>query len=116
LCRVAASPRFGAEKARVRPTGVTLAAGAAGMAALAGFVAVERHGHHPMLPLDIFRSSPFTAAKLDSTWASTAHYARHGCVLVRCLSHSATSRRACPSLGDKNEAAGAAADGRLGNS
>lgn len=41
-----------------------LAAGAAGLAALAGFVAVERQGRHPMLPLDIFRSRQFTAANL----------------------------------------------------
>jgi EmrB/QacA subfamily drug resistance transporter len=45
-------------------TGAALAAGVAGMAALAGFVAVERRGRHPMLPLDIFRSRQFTAANL----------------------------------------------------
>lgn len=45
-------------------SGAVLAAGAAGLAALAGFVAVERHGRHPMLPLDIFRSRQFTAANL----------------------------------------------------
>ena len=41
-----------------------LGAGAAGLAALAGFIAVERHGRHPMLPLDIFRSRQFTAANI----------------------------------------------------
>ena len=41
-----------------------LASGAVGLAALAGFVAVERHGRHPMLPLDLFRSRQFTAANL----------------------------------------------------
>jgi EmrB/QacA subfamily drug resistance transporter len=40
------------------------AAGTAGLAALAGFVAVERQSRHPMLPLDIFRSRQFTAANL----------------------------------------------------
>ncbi|MGH9345812.1 MAG: MFS transporter [Vicinamibacterales bacterium] len=45
-------------------SGTTLAAGAGGLAALAGFVAVERHVRHPMLPLDIFRSRQFTAANL----------------------------------------------------
>lgn len=45
-------------------SGAALAAGAAGLAALAGFVAVERQGRHPMLPLDIFRSRQFTAANL----------------------------------------------------
>jgi EmrB/QacA subfamily drug resistance transporter len=42
----------------------TLAAGAAGLAALAGFVAVEWRSPHPMLPLEIFRSRQFTAANL----------------------------------------------------
>jgi EmrB/QacA subfamily drug resistance transporter len=46
------------------PSGAALAASAAGLAALIGFVAVERHGRHPMLPLDIFRSRQFTAANL----------------------------------------------------
>ena len=41
-----------------------LSAGAVGLASLCGFVAVERHGRHPMLPLDIFRSRQFTAANL----------------------------------------------------
>jgi EmrB/QacA subfamily drug resistance transporter len=44
--------------------GAALAAGAAGVAALAGFILVERHGRYPMLPLDIFRSRQFTAANL----------------------------------------------------
>lgn len=45
-------------------TSATLAVGAAGVAALAGFVAVERHGSHPMLPLAIFQSRQFTGANL----------------------------------------------------
>jgi EmrB/QacA subfamily drug resistance transporter len=45
-------------------TGAVLAAGGVGLASLAGFVAVERRGRHPMLPLDIFRSRQFTAANL----------------------------------------------------
>jgi EmrB/QacA subfamily drug resistance transporter len=45
-------------------SGAVLAVGAAGVAALAGFVAVERRSDHPMLPLDIFRSRQFTAANL----------------------------------------------------
>jgi EmrB/QacA subfamily drug resistance transporter len=45
-------------------SGAVLAAGAAGLAALAGFVAVERRGRHPMLPLAMFRSRQFTAANL----------------------------------------------------
>ena len=45
-------------------TGAVLAAGAGALASLAGFVAVERHGRHPMLPLDIFRSRQFAAANL----------------------------------------------------
>ena len=44
-------------------TGV-LSAGAAGLASLAGFVAVERRVQHPMLPIEIFRSRQFTAANL----------------------------------------------------
>jgi Na+/melibiose symporter-like transporter len=45
-------------------TSAALAAGGAGLAALAGFVVVERRGRHPMLPIDIFRSRQFTAANL----------------------------------------------------
>ncbi len=45
-------------------TAADLSAGAAGLAALAAFIAVERRGRHPMLPLDIFRSRQFTAANL----------------------------------------------------
>jgi MFS family permease len=41
-----------------------LAIGAAGLAALAGFIMVERRGRHPMLPLEVFRSRQFTAANL----------------------------------------------------
>ena len=44
--------------------GSALAAGAVGVAALAGFVVVERRIPDPMLPLDIFRSRQFTAANL----------------------------------------------------
>jgi EmrB/QacA subfamily drug resistance transporter len=45
-------------------TPAALAAGTAGVAALAGFIAVERHGQDPMLPVDIFRSRQFTAANI----------------------------------------------------
>ena len=45
-------------------TGATLIAGAIGVAALAGFVVVERRSRHPMLPLEIWRSRQFTAANL----------------------------------------------------
>jgi len=45
-------------------TGAALSVGAVGLAALAGFVAVEKRGRHPMLPLEIFRSRQFTAANL----------------------------------------------------
>ncbi len=45
-------------------TAATLSAGAIGVAALAGFVAVERHSRHPMMPLEIWRSRQFTAANL----------------------------------------------------
>ena len=45
-------------------SGASLSDGAGGFAALAGFIAVERRGRHPMLPLDIFRSRQFTAANL----------------------------------------------------
>jgi EmrB/QacA subfamily drug resistance transporter len=45
-------------------SGAAVAVGAAGLAALAGFVAVERRGRHPMLPLEVFRSRQFTAANL----------------------------------------------------
>jgi EmrB/QacA subfamily drug resistance transporter len=41
-----------------------LALVAAGVAALAGFVAVEARSPHPMLPLGLFRSRQFTAANL----------------------------------------------------
>jgi EmrB/QacA subfamily drug resistance transporter len=41
-----------------------MAAGAVGLASLAGFVAAERRVRHPMLPLEIFRSQQFTAANL----------------------------------------------------
>jgi hypothetical protein len=42
----------------------TLVAGAVGLVALAGFVAVEQRSRHPMLPLEIWRSRQFTAANL----------------------------------------------------
>jgi hypothetical protein len=45
-------------------TGATLIPGAIGLAALAGFVTVERRSRHPMLPLEIWRSRQFTAANL----------------------------------------------------
>jgi predicted MFS family arabinose efflux permease len=45
-------------------SGTTLAVGAAGVAALAGFILVERRSRHPMLPLEIFRSRQFTAANI----------------------------------------------------
>jgi EmrB/QacA subfamily drug resistance transporter len=45
-------------------TGATLAAGAIGLAALAGFLEVERRSRHPMMPLEIWRSRQFTAANL----------------------------------------------------
>jgi MFS transporter len=45
-------------------TGTTLIAGAIGLAAIAGFVAVERRSGHPMMPLEIWRSRQFTAANL----------------------------------------------------
>ena len=41
-----------------------LAVGRRRHGALAGFVAVERHGRHPMLPLEIFRSSAVHGANL----------------------------------------------------
>lgn len=45
-------------------TSATLTAGATGLAALTGFVEVERRSRHPMLPLEIWRSRQFTAANL----------------------------------------------------
>jgi EmrB/QacA subfamily drug resistance transporter len=36
----------------------------AGVVAMAAFVVVEARGHHPMLPMDIFRSAQFRAANL----------------------------------------------------
>ena len=45
-----------------------------GVAALIGFVLVERRSPHPMLPLDVFRSRAFTAANL----ATFAVYAALG--------------------------------------
>ena len=43
---------------------VVVAGAVAGALALAGFVATEARGDHPMLPLDIFRSRQFTAANV----------------------------------------------------
>jgi MFS family permease len=45
-------------------TAGTLTAGAVGVAALAGFLAVEWRSRHPMMPLEIWRSRQFTAANL----------------------------------------------------
>lgn len=45
-------------------TSATLTAGATGLAALTGFIEVERRSRHPMLPLEIWRSRQFTAANL----------------------------------------------------
>ncbi len=42
----------------------TLGPVAAGIAVLAGFVAVERRAAHPMVPLEVFRSRDFTGANL----------------------------------------------------
>jgi EmrB/QacA subfamily drug resistance transporter len=44
------------------PTVVVTAAG--GVAALAGFVVVERSRRHPLLPLDLFKSRQFTSANV----------------------------------------------------
>ena len=44
----------------------SLAGGIAGLAALAGFVAVEHRRDHPMLPLALFRSPQFTGANLTT--------------------------------------------------
>lgn len=45
-----------------------------GVAGLVGFVLMERHARHPMLPLDVFRSRAFSAANL----ATFAVYAAMG--------------------------------------
>jgi len=45
-------------------TAATLTTGAIGLAALTGFLEVERRSRHPMLPLEIWRSRQFTAANL----------------------------------------------------
>jgi EmrB/QacA subfamily drug resistance transporter len=45
---------------------VSVAAGLAGAAALAAFVAVEGRRDHPMLPLSLFRSPQFTGANLTT--------------------------------------------------
>jgi len=44
----------------------SVVAGLAGVAALAGFVAVERRSDHPMLPLSLFGSRQFTGANLTT--------------------------------------------------
>jgi EmrB/QacA subfamily drug resistance transporter len=44
----------------------TVAAGLAGVAALAAFLAVERRSDHPMLPLSLFASRQFTGANLTT--------------------------------------------------
>ena len=46
------------------PTGAVVAAALVGIVASAGFVRVERRGHHPMLPLEIFSSRQFASANL----------------------------------------------------
>ena len=46
--------------------GASLAAGLAGVAVLALFVAAERRRDHPMLPLSLFRSAQFTGANLTT--------------------------------------------------
>ncbi|HEY0804661.1 MAG TPA: DHA2 family efflux MFS transporter permease subunit, partial [Pseudonocardiaceae bacterium] len=43
---------------------VVLAALVIGVGGIAGFVVTERRSHHPMLPLEVFRSRTFTAANL----------------------------------------------------
>jgi EmrB/QacA subfamily drug resistance transporter len=43
---------------------VVLVAAVGGVAALAGFVAVERFGRHPLLPLGLFASRQFTSANV----------------------------------------------------
>ncbi|HEY3606454.1 MAG TPA: DHA2 family efflux MFS transporter permease subunit [Pseudonocardiaceae bacterium] len=43
---------------------VVLIALVIGIAGIAGFVVTERRSHHPMLPLEVFRSRTFTAANL----------------------------------------------------
>ena len=43
---------------------VVLLAAVGGVAAMAGFVAVERFSSHPLLPLDLFRSRQFTSANV----------------------------------------------------
>jgi EmrB/QacA subfamily drug resistance transporter len=45
-------------------TPAVIAAAAVGLAAAAGFVAVERRARHPMLPLELFRSRQFASANL----------------------------------------------------
>ena len=45
-------------------TAATLTAAAIGLAALTGFVEVERRSRHPMLPLEIWRSRQFSAANV----------------------------------------------------
>jgi EmrB/QacA subfamily drug resistance transporter len=44
----------------------TAGAGMAGLAALVAFVAVERRGDHPMMPLSLFSSRQFTGANLTT--------------------------------------------------
>jgi EmrB/QacA subfamily drug resistance transporter len=56
---------------------------AAGVAGLIGFVLVERRSGHPMLPLAVFRSRPFTAANL----VTLAVYAALGGVFFLLVLH-----------------------------
>jgi len=60
-----------------------LAPGLAGVAALAGFVAVERRNDHPMLPLSLFRSRQFTGANLATVAVYGAQNAAIFLVVLR---------------------------------
>ena len=53
--------------AAIDPDGTaTAGAGVVGIAALVGFVVVERRAAHPMLPLSVFRSTQFSATNLTT--------------------------------------------------
>ena len=54
------------------PTEAVVAAVLVGIVASAGFVRVERRGHHPMLPLEIFSSRQFASANLVALLAYAA--------------------------------------------
>lgn len=53
-------------------TALTVAAAVIGVGCLAGFVVVERHSTHPMVPLSMFRSRQFTAANIVTFVVYTA--------------------------------------------